>query len=115
MSDFRKAMIIVALSLALFSLFGATLFAYPRWIQEGRSALDNFFFAQFLFGVGVLALGGYIMDKMHEFLELFAAFDDRSVFPCCSIIYHGAIGQIVLGGLMILTSLISLGYPFRVS
>lgn len=114
MSDFRKAMIIVALSSALFSVFGATLFVHPRWVREDRSALDNFFFIQFFFGVAVLSLGGYIMDQMHGVLDFFATFDERSVFPHCSIIYHGAIGHIVLGGLIILTSLISFGCLFRV-
>lgn len=114
MSDFRKAMIIVALSSALFSVFGATLFAHPRWIREGRNALGNFFCIQFFFGVAVLSLDGYILDQMHRFRDVFAILDGRSVFPHCSIIYHGAIGQIVLGGLVVLTSLISLGYLCRV-
>jgi hypothetical protein len=112
MSDFRSAMIIVAISSALFSVFGATLFAHPRWIRERRSSVDNFFFIQFFFGVAVLSLGGYIMDQMHGFLDVFAALDDRSVGPRCSIIYHGAIGQIVFGGLVILTSLMSFGFLF---
>jgi hypothetical protein len=113
MSDSRKTMIIVAFSSALFSVFGGTLIARPRWIRERRSALDNFFFIQFFFGVAVLSLGGYIMDHMHGFLDIFAILDGRSVFPRCSIIYHGTIGQIVLGGLVILNSLISFGFLFR--
>jgi hypothetical protein len=115
MSDLRKAMIIIALSSALFSVFGATLFAHTRWIREGRSALDNFFFIQSFFGIAVLSLGGYFMDQMHGFLDFFATFDDRSVFPLCSIVYHGAIGHIVLGSIVILASLISFGFLFRVS
>jgi hypothetical protein len=114
MIDFRKAMAIVALSSALFSLFGLTLLAHPSQVREGRTAFDNFFLTQLLFGVVVLALGGYIMDQMHGFLDVFAAFDGRGSLPRCSIIYHGAIGQIVLGILVVLTSLISLWYLFRI-
>lgn len=77
MIDFREAMVIVALSSALFSLFGLTLLAHPSWVREERTAFDNFFLTQLLFGVVVLALGGYIMDQMHGFLDVFAAFDDR--------------------------------------
>jgi hypothetical protein len=114
MRDFRKAMVIVALSSALSSLFGLTLLAHPNWVREGRTVFDNFFLTQLLFGVVVLALGGYIMDQMRGFLDIFAAFDDLGSLPRCSIIYHGAIGQIVLGILVILSSLISLWYIFRI-
>jgi hypothetical protein len=113
MRDFRKAMVIVALSSVLFSLFGFTLLAYPSWVRDGTTAFDNFFITQLILGVVVLAVGGYIMDQMHGFLDIFAAIDDRGSLPRCSIVYHGAIGQIVLGILVILTSLISLWYLFR--
>jgi hypothetical protein len=113
MRDFRKAMVIVALSSVLFFLFGFTLLAHPSWVRDGRTAIDNFFITQLFLGVVVIALGGYIMDQMHGFLDIFAVFDDRGSLSRCSIIYHGAIGQIVLGILVILTSLISLWYLFR--
>jgi hypothetical protein len=76
--DFRKAIIIVAFSSALFSAFGATLLGHLSWIREGRNAIDDFISSRFFFGVCVLALGGYIMDQMHGFLDFFAAFDNRT-------------------------------------
>jgi uncharacterized membrane protein YidH (DUF202 family) len=79
----------------------------------GGLHLTTFFITQLILGVVVLAVGGYIMDQMHGFLDIFAAIDDRGSLPRCSIVYHGAIGQIVLGILVILTSLISLWYLFR--
>lgn len=100
-------MVLVAVSSALFSIFGVILVTHPRLLAENSASPRYFGCIQFFLGLVVLSIGGYIANSVHGYQILCAEFDDRaSNFPHYSIMYYGGIGQAVYGSLVVIMTLV---------
>lgn len=107
MTNILVGMIVVALSSALLSIFGVVLVAHPRLLRENSVAQYYHGSIQFVLGLVVLSIGGYVADGVHGYQTLFAEFEDRPRhFPYYHVMYYGAISQAVYGSLTVIMTVV---------
>lgn len=101
MNNVFEHVVLAALVSALCAIFGAVLALNPRWIREHDKVWVYYGCVQFILGLIILSIGGYLADHVHGFQTSFKRFDGNDNVPYYNIMYYGGVGQAAYGFLVL--------------